>query len=1309
MTRNAYILIAILVAIALLLAVILFPTKSQVALMLYEDRHFNESYAYYKKFYESGDHSYQVVKPLVNLYLEHADQGSAIALLEQYVKENPKNIEIREYLSGLYLDNNLPYKYAKNLQELYKLDPSKKILRAEYQYYNETYDEFEKEIPILQTIEDRYALSEQEAVTLSNLYASTNERTLAVKTMDALFKGNDTAKFSLPTIVYAFELYTQNGQAEKASELALRYAKSHQDINTAVTLASLMSRFKMNQEGLKLLSTLPPQEQEDSRIFQMQIGLLIVEGKDEAIYSLLKNKFDKSELPPNLMDDLIRLSLTYQDYPYLKKIIDTAPLEQLPESIIVWIVQTGIINHQYELVDLVHARLGDDYLIKHPFLTLVLNLGEAPANGDEEKYLHGLPDTKKLSNPQHLILAQLFFLKGYKTLARKQLLEIDSWAPFNEKDFYSLASLYLQTGLSEKGLGKIEELRSKEGTKSEDKDTAWALLATAQGMNAEVEAWLSLHPGINESIMTDLFYVAADRKNKSLALFVAELLNKRDPSKKNRLLLANAYLVDGQERKVLEIVEPLLDQGKEYKALYFQALVVEAKTDLLYRRKLKDMILEELEDPAMTDLRKRGLGYLLFENEYKKEAADIFTDLALGRPYDAPDVQSLLAIWGEYPPMEGIIWIQEHAARNQGAEKLKWLNRLIGVHAADRVIDTVRLNDLHDDGIADLYLQALDAKKQQAKIGEVITQILRWEKRAPRLKKLAQIARDERQQEVAERAYLLAHAMDPTDGEILRELGLLYFAKGALTPSKFYFQAYFDLQSEGDYLSNFEYAEILKAQRFYMQANGFYQRSLYQVDSLESARPENQRLQAQLYFRLGMNSQALNLFSMLFEDDPTNLSLRIEYANLLITLEKYKCAKAILFGCEVDALIDRALETNKEKEPTDVIYLMLTRVRLYKSINQIDNAMTLAYQLRCLYPQSVAVLNAIADLQNTIGYWPEALAYIMDAEALEPENENLSNFEKAIFKPHRPIRLIGGEYRVTGLFQKERFGHVMLEHYIAPFNLVTFYGEFDNLILQDYINAKGDPSCFDGYRERGYLTFTKFYETGITVRASLFFGNHVLGLGTDFTIADNYGFWNWSAEYHRPNWDYVQTTIEYGNVDKGVFGRTQRIGNNFVISLRGIGLLFHMKNLYDAATAYSLEGAAVYTLSQQNPFIRALGPETGIALNYALYGLYPQFIKKKIDADGIPFEPLPLLPTEQHYLFYKVIKKTCPYWQLEGHFGCMYDRIQQGKIQYIYGGSAVITDYDEYLEARFDYIHTSSSTGNGQIVDRYILNVKYTF
>lgn len=1268
-----------------ILSLILLPSHTDIALMFFYDKQFERSYEYYRELYKQGDHSIKVVLPLVNLLLEYAQIDMALDLMEEYAEQNSNSIDSLKYLAKVYNKANRNYEYVRTLEEIYLIEPTVEVLREKEKYYGYIGDH-ESELEALEMIINRYRPKKGEYLELAYQYAAKGDKRRAMETVQLFLQSVPLKSLDSPAVGFAINLLSMQDQSEQALKIAREYYSLYPKVEVATSLISALQEGSLYDEALVLVNELPKEDQEREEILITRVHLNLSKNQPEQAFRLLKDYLQKGKMPPPLYVDLLTLAVQFQEIDILEQTILQSRLDKIPETLLVKVLYTAaLVGDDPSTISFMEV-LPEDFVNEHSTLSLALTIVDPSISVDEKNLLFSEYSLEFTSDYHKVILSQMLQTLVSSSASASVLGQLESFDGIPYDELSGLLQLYMSNGLFAKGWDLIQQAKQQEPNNKEYQ-RFWLVMAAANNRQDMIEESLKEDGLVDPDLLKDIFYAAFDQKHASLSMVLANHLYRFRPTDNNKKILAEALMLNGYTEWANEIARELLGKGYDVAELYVNTLVVLASEKPEYSDHLDLAVQGFIKYNILSEPTWRNLGWLMVEHQKKALAATIFTQLANGKAVDHPDMNALLWILGKEVSDDQRQWILSHAMASKGENKVKWLQYFLDSEQPELTMQVVQKDEWDEELIADKYIEALVMTKQNEALKEVIAYVIPQESRLPRLKKLGTLAYGQGLRSIAESVFVKVLNEDPSDKDAIFTLGEIYYSQGDYSYALPFLQ-----KLPKNFLANYYIAEMLQIKGFVGYAHRYYECAYRLFCQTESPTDAQLAVQAVVLFRLGYYSHAVGILKTLVSKYPENQYWRADLANILIELSCLSEARCVLWAPMEDV-------------PSET--LRLARMRYYSASLCYYQALCLSNELLQEYPKSARVRAERSSLEWNLRRWRKAFCYNRQARALDPDNEIYCLAQNEIMRTHRREVMVGGEYRITGEYQKEYYAYFSYRHPINAANQLFFQLDFDHIDAERYINIDtGVLEKRGGERCKGALSWVHRLWCGDVLTPTVYFSEQDVGGGIHYLQTDLIGSTLWALEYNRPNWDFTQTIIDYGTRDMVAVKRVQPICPRFEVSL-GAGLnRYSLEGLTEAATSWSLEGSATYLLSKGNFLRELMGRDGIISFNYYLDAEYRMRVKERIGPFDQPFTPLPLISRETHAAFVFMAKRFGKCLAIDGFGGMSYDREAGGSAVPIWGSQIFFGDPDRF-HGRFEYSHSTSTEFSNEDVDRFLLDFRW--
>lgn len=905
MHRNYYYGSAAIIIIALLFSMLIAPDKNDVALMQLEDGNLQAAFEKYQREADKGNFSLDVAIPLSRLYLQYGDVDNAIMVMERFVLLYPDNIPARKHLGMLYKSAQRLEEYVQNLERIGELSPSEEVFRELVQVADFLCrDDIKQQALQHLIISVGYSPNEKDYTTLAYLYAKQGNNTAALKTLKSIIALQDY-QVSPDTIEFALQLFMENKYIGKAFNIASIYLSKHTGGDEA---ARIMAIFRMQGRvdfALEFAKKLQSRMATSSAFQEEFVTDLLVRNKKKEALDILMMQLRKKHMPGGLPEMLIDLALGQENIPLLEELADTIPLNIIPEETLMHYTEIAFRKENAQMARKMIANLGERALATMPVLMVALQAAGNPSPIAFEN-LYKLSSNQLLNESQIVSLARIYaqrkqYLSLFELVEKltvRQMLE--------NVDAIEIAEMYLASGQAAAGIQRYAAAYREHLTRHDapvmlqEMNTVLLFLAAGSGKNTLFSTQIEQLGGVSGSLLADCYSLAEKYHQSALLLSIAEMLYSYNATDANRMQLADTLLHNKHYDKALKLLAAMIEEGKPMERHYLDAvskMISEHQTTLLSAHKpmLFRVIDHLLARADITEEEKRNSGYLLINAGYKEKAKSLFFILAQHQNAYSPDVQEVLFLAGEKPDNTILNWLKERAVSAEGAEQAVWLahlNRLGQGRAVVAIVESQE-NKRQTAEVTDNYIQALIHTKSRKKLAEILKKELDKNTAADRYRKLVMLAISEGMDGIVEKPLQHLLTLFPGDAELLQQAGLYSFYQEHYTEAEKYFTNFLRLH-EGNQEVYYAYAEILWSKHSYGKAKEYYQHAAELIGALSQKDFPTRMREAQIFYRQGNIKAASEMYKILLKEQPDNVNLKADFANMLIESRQFNEAKKLL-------------------------------------------------------------------------------------------------------------------------------------------------------------------------------------------------------------------------------------------------------------------------------------------------------------------------------------------------------------------------------------------------------------------------------
>ncbi len=608
MKHYHYIVLAIIVAAGLSASFWLLPRKQEIALMYFKG-HQLEAARRASQVQASGPLSISDAKLRSELYLALGDVDQAVSLLERFVSQNPGNLDALRRLGTYYQYAQRPTDYILTLEKIAASQPSEAVLRELSEIYNFT-ARYEKQIAALEILLEHYPKNPKDFLDLAGLQATRGVKADAVTTLQR-FESRYPRAITASTVELLVSLLLDNGRAEEAYTRASSWLSQQPNTETAARFADLFHFKGQPAPALRLLQPFEKFADNDPYLLAELIQVQIANGLSEAAFDRLKRLDSEKRLPDDLFESFIDLLLTRNETALAIRAVQERGFSLLPGWLLANLADATVAAHRADFAQQMVAVVGEEFLASHPVLAgeLALLRGDQGAAG---RWIT-IAERAHLPIEQKVALAELYDRVGRQQDAFDLLVRLAPLDETPEAALTDLAQRYLKLRRAKEGLVLFEKLRSSRP--SSKFYPGWALLAAGIGEGKAVRAWLDTADGkkAGNQLLTDLYYLANESSEPTLALATAERLYGNRGGGNERLLLAKALVAAGRPSDALPHLRVLLPGGSDEETAYAEALSAALVKGAPVGEELHKFWAQKLVEPGLTDTRREEAVYALLD------------------------------------------------------------------------------------------------------------------------------------------------------------------------------------------------------------------------------------------------------------------------------------------------------------------------------------------------------------------------------------------------------------------------------------------------------------------------------------------------------------------------------------------------------------------------------------------------------------------------------------------------------------------------------------------------------------------------
>lgn len=290
-----------------------------------------------------------------------------------------------------------------------------------------------------------------------------------------------------------------------------------------------------------------------------------------------------------------------------------------------------------------------------------------------------------------------------------------------------------------------------------------------------------------------------------------------------------------------------------------------------------------------------------------------------------------------------------------------------------------------------------------------------------------------------------------------------------------------------------------------------------------------------------------------------------------------------------------------------------------------DNAAERLLGLMPEYSNDSQLLGYTANVLNYNGNWQRATGLLRQAREISPENEDLALLYADIASLHAPEIKLDHEYQKRG---RDKLHISTLSGFYTVADNWEVGGNLQNARFETKAKRRADGRFgdFKGNRQRGEAFIAHNYESGDRAKIAAFSNNDTAGGGLYYEWQNSHGKTEFSAEYHRPYWEFVEGILDDATRDRLGVNHTWRATPRLALTGGASLNQYNVEDMSKVARTYGMTAGAFYTLSEMD---RASHTPL-VVIGYGIDAEYGFSRKSKFDSLGNFYRPFPFRNREVH-------------------------------------------------------------------------------
>lgn len=619
---RKYIFVAlILVALGIGVSFLLIPTEQEISDLQARDAvQVDLGNIDIEAEYAQGRRSFVIINALVDKRLEEGNRPAAIALLEEYVAGNPKDINARKRLAEQYQLAGEYMKYNEELAAIADAAPTEANLKILSDIYNAEKN-YPKQIEILMRLievtDGENPAYYADLATIQMVESRSDEALVTIETLKA--KHPDYNSYPLARI-YVSAL-AQKGDLVRASQEAELWVSTYPN---PVELADFVNILHYTgKDAARAIALVEPRMEmltKHADLVLAYVNANITAGRKDHAYEVLEMVDQAGTMPPSLYPVYLELALGREDVQAANRIISRLDPSTFSEDQALNLLELARASGEKPVLNGLIARFKEPGILeRRPVLASVIAIIEN-AKDQDDKIATAL--SLDLNATQRLRLAEAC-ARANKTACFDAL--VAKFPPLQEMTPAQVAE-FAQLHIVANRAGDIVDAVGVKARENPVYETnhAHLRLAAASGRRDIMDIWLEPNASTAPvSQLQEYFYLANDRNHHAMATKIARILYNRDASPANRDIMVAALLKSGNEKEALPFLRAQIETDGASDALYISTLSKLARRDKEARAELTDYAQKALEEGRGTTQQQLNYAYALINHGKKKEALAI--------------------------------------------------------------------------------------------------------------------------------------------------------------------------------------------------------------------------------------------------------------------------------------------------------------------------------------------------------------------------------------------------------------------------------------------------------------------------------------------------------------------------------------------------------------------------------------------------------------------------------------------------------------------------------------------------------------
>ena len=631
--------------------------------------------------YNQGRRTFPIVAGLADKRVNEGNRDAAIALLEEYVKTNPNDVNGLKKLAEQYQLAGRQQDFNTQIEKIAALAPTEENLTTLSNIYNADKN-YPKQVDVLKKlVEVTNGTKPDYFVDLATIQVVIGDKDGALATIDQLKSKHPTFENYAVTRIKV-NILAERGKSDEAFAVAKQWvdrplpqgdaaqippSATPKAVVTAPVLtpagqkakelADLANILHYSGHADKAVTLVEPHLmllQESTELVVAYVNANITLGRDEHAYTILAQIDKAGKMTPELYLPYLQLAIKREDIKAAEDIATRLDTATFNEEQALNIVEVARANNAPSVLDVLLSRFGEPQVIENkPVLDAVIAILKKDREQDKKiDVALGL----QLTSVQRVRLAEACARANKTTCFDTIVKQYPPMEQMTTQQIAEFAQLYIIANRPAEIIDGVTAQASKPGAHPDVQD-AQRKLAAAAGREDILKPWLEANANTAPVIkLQEYFYLANDRKHYAVSTDIAERMYARDPSPMSRDLMIAAYMGSENYAKALPFLREQVKAGGN-DGLYLSALSKQARKDKQARQELTDYALVSLQSSKGDPKQQLNYAYVLLNNGRKQEALPFIKQYAADRG-------------GEWKKMYAQLTTKPTAAGGKPAKKL---------------------------------------------------------------------------------------------------------------------------------------------------------------------------------------------------------------------------------------------------------------------------------------------------------------------------------------------------------------------------------------------------------------------------------------------------------------------------------------------------------------------------------------------------------------------------------------------------------------------------------------------------------------